>query len=59
MTFFNDSKGYGFIRDAETQESVFVHINNLTEPIKENNRVSFEVEMGPKGPNAVKVKLIR
>lgn len=59
VTFFNDSKGYGFIRDAETQESVFVHINNLTEPIKENNRVSFEVEMGPKGPNAVKVKLIR
>lgn len=58
VTFFNDSKGYGFIRDMETQESVFVHINNVTEPIKENNKVSFEVEMGPKGPNAVRVKVV-
>lgn len=58
VTFFNDSKGYGFIKDLETQESVFVHINNVSEPIKENNKVSFEVEMGPKGPSAVKVKLV-
>lgn len=58
VTFFNDSKGYGFIKDLETQESVFVHINNVTEPIKENNKVSYEVEMGPKGPNAVRVKLV-
>jgi len=59
VTFFNDSKGYGFIKDLETQESVFVHINNTTEPIRENNKVTFEVEMGPKGPNAVKVKISR
>ena len=59
VTFFNDSKGYGFIKDLETQESVFVHINNTTEPIKENNKVTFEVEMGPKGPNAVRVKITR
>ena len=59
VTFFNDSKGYGFIKDLETQESVFVHVNNLTEPIKENNKVSFEVEMGPKGPNAVRVKMVK
>ena len=58
VTFFNDSKGYGFIKDLETQESVFVHVNNVTEPIKENNKVSYEVEMGPKGPNAVRVKLV-
>lgn len=58
VTFFNDSKGYGFIKDLETQESVFVHINNVTEPIKENNKVQFEVEMGPKGPNAVRVKMV-
>ena len=57
VTFFNDSKGYGFIKDIETQESVFVHINSLSEPIKEQNRVTFEVEMGPKGANAVNVKL--
>lgn len=59
VTFFNDSKGYGFIKDLETQESVFVHINNTIEPIRENNKVTFEVEMGPKGPNAVKVKIAR
>ena len=59
VTFFNDSKGYGFIKDLETQESIFVHINSLTEPIKENNKVSFEVEMGPKGANAVNVKLVK
>lgn len=58
VTFFNDSKGYGFIKDSETQESVFVHVNGLIDPIKEGSRVSFEVEMGQKGPNAVRVKLI-
>lgn len=59
VTFFNDSKGYGFIRDSETKESVFVHINNVQEDIKEGNLVSFEVEMGQKGPTAVKVKQIK
>lgn len=56
VTFFNESKGYGFIKDLQSQESVFVHINALSEPLKENNKVSFEVEMGPKGPSAVRVK---
>jgi cold shock CspA family protein len=59
VTFFNDSKGYGFIKDQGTQESVFVHINSLTEAIKENNKVTFEIEMGPKGANAVNVKLVK
>ncbi|MCD6180054.1 MAG: cold shock domain-containing protein [Bacteroidales bacterium] len=59
VTFFNDSKGFGFIKDSETHESVFVHVNNLLEEIKENNIVSFEVEMGQKGPIAVKVKLFK
>ena len=57
VSFFNDSKGYGFIKDQKTQESIFVHINSLVEPIKENSKVTFEIEMGPKGPNAVNVKL--
>lgn len=57
VSFFNESKGYGFIKDQETQESVFVHANGLIDQIKENNKVTFEVEMGQKGPNAVKVKL--
>jgi cold shock CspA family protein len=56
VTFFNDAKGFGFIKDLQTQESVFVHVNQLKERISENDKVSFEVEMGPKGPNAIHVK---
>jgi len=59
VTFFNDSKGYGFIKDDVTGESVFVHINSLAEAIKEQNKVIFEVKMGPKGANAVNVKLAK
>ncbi|MCF8278058.1 MAG: cold shock domain-containing protein [Flavobacteriales bacterium] len=59
VSFFNDDKGYGFIKDSESQESVFVHINNVSEDIKEGNKVSFEVEKGLKGPSAVRVKVIR
>ena len=59
VTHFNDSKGYGFIKDIETGDSVFVHINSLREAIKESNKVTFEVEMGPKGSNAVNVKLVK
>ncbi|MBI9036354.1 MAG: cold shock domain-containing protein [Bacteroidales bacterium] len=59
VAFFNDSKGYGFIKDTETKESIFVHANNLIDDIKEGNLVSFEVEMGQKGPTAVSVKLVK
>ncbi|HYJ63682.1 MAG TPA: cold shock domain-containing protein [Parafilimonas sp.] len=56
VTFFNDAKGYGFIKDIKTQESVFVHANQLSELIKENDKVNFMVERGPKGLNALNVK---
>ena len=56
VSFFNDAKGFGFIKDLQTQESIFVHVNQLEEPIQENNKVVFEVERGPKGLNAVNVK---
>lgn len=59
VSFFNESKGYGFIKDMETKESVFVHVNNVLEEIKEGNLVSYEVEMGHKGPAAVKVKIFK
>lgn len=59
VSFFNDAKGFGFIRDMETKESVFVHINNTLEEIKEGNIVNFEVEMGPKGPTAMQVKIFK
>ncbi|MFA6058465.1 MAG: cold shock domain-containing protein [Taibaiella sp.] len=56
ITYFNDSKGYGFIKDLKTQESVFVHANELSEPVKEKDKVTFEVENGKRGPAAVSVK---
>ena len=55
---FNQEKGYGFIRDTRTNESFFVHINSLEEPISPNNKVSFLAERGPKGMIAVDVKKI-
>ena len=56
VTMFNNQKGFGFIKDAVSQESIFVHINSLTTQIKEGDKVSFEVEKGFKGKNAVNVK---
>ena len=58
VTFFNNEKGFGFIKDMQSQQSLFVHANNLTAPIKENDKVSFEIEMGQRGPMAVNVKII-
>ena len=58
VTFFNDSKGYGFIKDLESQESVFVHINGLVDRVKERDKVKFETERGHKGLNAVKVTVV-
>lgn len=59
VTFFNESKGFGFIKDTDSQESIFTHIKGHMDAIKENDRVTFRVEQGPKGPNAVEVKLVR
>lgn len=56
VIFFNEAKGYGFISEPQNQQNIFVHSNNLTEPIKEKDRVTFEVERGPKGLTAVNVK---
>jgi cold shock CspA family protein len=58
VAFFNTAKGFGFITELETQEKYFVHVNGLTEEVKENDRVSFELEQGLKGLNAVRVKKI-
>jgi cold shock CspA family protein len=56
VSYFNDAKGYGFIKDLKTQESIFVHATALTITIKENDMVTFETENGFKGLNAVQVK---
>ncbi len=58
VNFFNSDKGYGFIVEAETRESLFVHINDVDGIITERDKVVFEVGSGPKGPVAVKVRLM-
>jgi cold shock CspA family protein len=59
VTFFNESKGYGFIKDLDSQESIFVHVKSLKDKIKENDKVSFLVEVTPKGKSAVSVSLMK
>lgn len=59
VSFFNHDKGYGFIKDADNGDSMFVHINNVLEEIVEGNKVTFEVQPGLKGPEAAKVKVVR
>ena len=57
VKFFNQSKGFGFIKDSETQEEYFVHVTGLIDKIKEDDDVTFELQEGRKGLNAVNVKL--
>jgi cold shock CspA family protein len=59
VTLFKTDKGYGFIKGLETQDSYFFHVNSLIDPVKENNKVSFEIEKGPKGLSAVNVRMVR
>jgi cold shock CspA family protein len=56
VSFFNSSKGYGFINETDTQEKYFYHINGTLEDVDEGDKVIFEIERGPKGWNAVRVK---
>ena len=58
VDFYNDSKGFGFIRDLQSQDKYFVHVHGLIDPIAEGDKVSFELERGMKGMNAVRVKKI-
>ena len=58
ISFFNEEKGYGFIRDERSQESIFFHVNGLNTPVKEKDKVTFETEMGQKGLNAIKVTVV-
>ncbi len=57
VKFFDTAKGYGFITDNASGESLFVHMDNLVDKIKQNDKVTFEVGSGPKGKIALKVKL--
>ena len=59
VKFYNTEKGYGFITDDKTRDSIFVHMNGLEEPIRENDKVRFDTEKGPKGPVAINVEVIK
>jgi len=57
VKFFNETKGFGFIK-SESGEDIFVHVSGLKNEIRENDEVTFEVEQGKKGLNAVNVALV-
>ena len=59
VKFFNESKGFGFIRPTGSSEDIFVHSSGLIDNIRENDKVEFEQERGKKGMNAVRVKTMR
>jgi len=58
VKFFNDSKGFGFIKEENSPQEYFVHSSGLKDMIQENDEVTFDLEQGRKGLNAVNVKLI-
>jgi len=57
VKFFNNVKGFGFIKDSEGDKEHFVHVSGLVDKIKEGDAVTFELQEGKKGLNAVNVKL--
>lgn len=58
VKFFNEEKGFGFITPNNGGSEVFVHVSGLTESIRENDKVTFNVEEGRRGPNAVNVTVV-
>ncbi len=58
VKFFNNAKGFGFIKPSDQGEDIFVHESGLIDDIRENDKVKFDVERGRKGMNAVNVQLI-
>ena len=58
VKFFNDAKGFGFIKHNDSDQETFVHVSGLVDEIRENDKVTFDVERGKKGLNAVNVELV-
>ncbi len=58
VKFFNESKGFGFIVEEESQTEYFVHVSGLVDNIDQGDVVEFELKEGKKGPNAINVKVI-
>ncbi|WP_026461537.1 cold-shock protein [Adhaeribacter aquaticus] len=57
VKFFNDLKGFGFIKEANSDQDYFVHLSGLIDNIRENDQVTFDLQEGRKGLNAINVKL--
>jgi CspA family cold shock protein len=57
VKFFNESKGFGFIKDNGSDKEYFVHVSGLSDQVRENDEVTFDLQEGKKGLNAVNVKL--
>jgi CspA family cold shock protein len=57
VKFFNNAKGFGFIKDNESNKEYFVHVSGLIDEIREDDEVTFDLQEGRKGLNAVNVKL--
>ena len=58
VKFFNDTKGFGFIVEDETNKEHFVHISGLIDEIREGDVVEFDLTEGKKGLNSVNVKVV-
>ncbi len=58
VKFFNGTKGFGFITPSNGGQDIFVHVSGLMDEIRENDKVSYEVQNGQKGLNAINVKVI-
>ena len=57
VKFFNDTKGFGFIKEDDSNQEYFVHVTGLVNEIRENDKVTFDLQEGKRGLNAVNVKL--
>lgn len=58
VKFFNEEKGFGFIKESDSGNEFFVHVTGLVDKVKENDEVSFDLADGRKGKMAVNVKVI-
>lgn len=58
VKFFNQTKGFGFVREDDSQEEYFVHVTGLIDEVRENDKITFELKEGKKGMNAVNVRLV-
>ncbi|MEK6783125.1 MAG: cold shock domain-containing protein [Bacteroidota bacterium] len=59
VKFFNEAKGFGFVKESGTEQEYFVHVSGLVDKVRENDKITFELKEGKKGLNAVNVRLAK